>query len=162
MGKEGDIVRLRRLLQYWLPVFMWMAFIFWMSTGTFSSENTASVIGPLLLFLFPQISPQTVDMIHLVIRKFGHVSEYFILGLLLFRAFREDSADSRTHRWAFAAFVVLLLYAASDEYHQSFIAVRSASLSDIAIDAMGGVLSQGVVALSQIRRKRHAASGKIS
>ncbi len=153
MGKKSDIVRLRRILQYWFPVFMWMAFIFWMSTGTFSSDNTASVIGPVLLFLFPQISPKTVGIIHLIIRKCGHVTEYFVLGLLLFRAFRGDSIDSGTRRWTFAAFVVLLLYAASDEYHQSFVVARTASLSDIVIDAAGGVLAQAAAAFRHKRRR---------
>jgi VanZ family protein len=34
-----------------------------------------------------QASSQEVGLIHTFIRKSGHVIEYFILGLLLFRAF---------------------------------------------------------------------------
>jgi VanZ family protein len=153
MGEERHGVSFKQIFKYWSPVILWMGFIFWMSTGTFSSENTASVIEPLFLFLFPWISPQQIDVIHGMIRKGGHVGEYFILGLLLFRAFRADSTESRMRRWTSFAFFVVLLYAASDEFHQSFVATRTASLLDIAIDAVGGVLAQGVSALRH-RQKR--------
>ncbi|HWR58400.1 MAG TPA: VanZ family protein [Thermodesulfovibrionales bacterium] len=143
-----------RILIYWSPVILWMGFIFWMSSGTFSSDNTSSIIKPFLLFLFPRISPQEIDMVHGIIRKCGHVGEYFILGLLLFRAFRAGSNESRMRRWTSSAFLVVLLYAASDELHQSFVATRTASFFDIAIDAVGGVLAQGVSALRQCRHKK--------
>lgn len=133
-----------RYLRYWLPVVSWMGVIFWMSTGTFSAENTSSIIEPVLRFLLPSISPQAVDTIHGVIRKCGHVTEYFILGLLLFRAFRGDSRESRTMRWAASAFVILVLYAAGDEFHQSFVSSRTASVVDVGIDTLGGIIAQVV------------------
>jgi VanZ family protein len=132
---------------YWLPVILWMGFIFWMSTDTFSSENTSSMLGKILPFLVPEISPQAAELIHEFIRKTAHVTEYFILGLLLFRAFRGDSSASGTCRWPFLAFIVVVLFAVTDELHQSFVPTRGASYVDVGIDTAGGLLAQLVSVL---------------
>jgi VanZ family protein len=136
-----------RNVKYWAPVILWMTFIFWMSTGTFSSENTSLIIEPILHFLMPSLSPEKVAMIHAAIRKLGHVTEYFILGILLFRAFRGGSKELRNLRWAFSSFLVVVLYAACDEFHQLFVPARTASLVDVGIDTLGGIIAQGVSVL---------------
>jgi VanZ family protein len=141
-----------RNFKYWVPVLLWMSFIFWMSTGTFSAQNTSLIIEPILHFLMPSISQEKMAMIHGVIRKFGHVTEYFILGILLFRAFRGGSKELRNLRWAFSSLLVVVLYAASDEFHQSFVIARTASLFDVAIDTLGGILAQGVSVLWHLNR----------
>jgi VanZ family protein len=144
----------QNFLKYWLPVILWMGVIFWMSTGTFSSEHTSRFIVPLLNFLFPWLSPQNVDLIHELIRKAVHVAEYFILGLLLFRAFRGDSSQGWRTRWAIYTVIGVILYALSDEFHQSFTAARGASLVDVGIDSAGGILSQIIVMLRHLLRKK--------
>jgi VanZ family protein len=139
-----------RIIKYWGPVVLWIGFIFWMSTGTFSSQNTSLIIEPILRFLLPSISPEKVAIIHGAIRKLGHVTEYFILGIFLFRAFRGGSKELKNLRWAFSSFLVVVLYAASDEFHQSFISSRTASLVDVGIDTLGGILAQGVSVLRHL------------
>jgi VanZ family protein len=74
--------------KFWFPIILWVSFTFLMSSGIFASSNTSRIIEPILRFLFPTISEAHVHMIHGIIRKLAHVTEYFILGLLLFRAFR--------------------------------------------------------------------------
>ncbi len=143
--------RHKNLIQYWLPVILWMAFIFWMSTGTFSLENTSLIIGPLLRFLFPSLSPQDLDLIHGLIRKAGHAVEYLILGLFLFRAFRGGASQAWRLRWSIYSFIWVVAYAASDEFHQSLVAERTASLIDVGIDSAGGILSQIIIALQRFR-----------
>jgi VanZ family protein len=135
-----------------------MSFIFWMSTETFSSENTSLIIGPVLHFLMPSITMKEMDMIHEVIRKLGHVTEYFILGILLFPAFRSSSKELLRWRWVVYSVLVIMLYAASDEFHQSFIARRTASLRDVGIDTLGGILAQGVSILYQLIRREKGNS----
>jgi len=125
-----------------------------MSTGTFSAQNTSLIIEPILHFLMPSSSPEKVPMIHGVIRKLGHVTEYFILGILLFRAFRGGSKELRNLRWAFSSFLVVVLYAASDEFHQSFVSTRVASLFDVGSDTLGGILAQGVNVLWNLSRQK--------
>ena len=132
----------QKFAKYWVPVILWMGFIFWMSTKTFSSEHTSPVVEKFLIFFLPGISSQELDLIHTFVRKTAHVTEYFVLGLLLFRAFRGGSTSSWSCRWFFLAIIVVVLYAVSDEFHQSFISGREASIVDVGIDTAGGILAQ--------------------
>lgn len=93
-------------------------------------------------------------MIHNTLRKVGHVANYFVLGFLLFRAFRGGSKELRIPRWALSSFFVLVLYAASDELHQSFVSTRTASLHDVGIDMLGGITALGLSALLHLSHKR--------
>jgi VanZ family protein len=131
-------------IKRWLPVLLWLCFVFFMSTGTFSAENTSLVIKPLLDFLFPGLSPDQITSIHGIIRKGAHVFEYFFLGFLLLRAFSAGSPGGWKWRWSLLAMIGVAIYALSDEFHQSFVPTRTASMRDVGIDAMGGLLSQFV------------------
>jgi VanZ family protein len=62
-----------------------------------------------------------------VLRKLAHMTEYGLLWFLWWRA--------TGHRGL--AIAIALLYAASDEYHQTFIHGRHGSPWDVAIDAVG-------------------------
>ncbi|HEY9245626.1 MAG TPA: VanZ family protein [Candidatus Methanoperedens sp.] len=131
---------------------LWMCVIFWMSTGTFSAQNTSLIIEPLLRFVMPSTTPEHLSLINGVIRKSAHVTEYFVLGILLFRAFRLGSEKLRTMRWAFYSFLIVVFYAAGDEFHQSFEAGRTASLLDVGFDTLGGFLAQAVT-IVKLRRQ---------
>jgi VanZ family protein len=131
-----------------------MGIIFWMSTGAFSPEHTSEIIVPILDFLFPGLEPHHIDMIHGLLRKAGHVTEYFLLGILFFNAFRGSSLRNWSFRWTIYAIIGVMFYAASDEFHQSMVASRGASLVDVGIDSVGGIFSQIVIVLRQIRQRR--------
>ncbi len=119
-----------------------MGFIYWMSNETFSAENTSSVVEKVVTFLVPMISSQELVLIQAFIRKAAHVIEYFILGLLLFRAFRGGTSASWNSLWPFLAFTMVVLFAVSDELHQYFVPTRMGSYVDVGIDAAGGLLAQ--------------------
>jgi VanZ family protein len=128
--------------RYWLPVILAMVLIYWMSTGGFSSSNTSRIIEPIIRFFAPSISRKQILMIHGVIRKLAHVTEYFIFGMLLFRAFRADSRERRWWTWGLSSLAVVVLYAAGDEMHQYFVSTRTASPADVGFDTLGGILAQ--------------------
>lgn len=137
----------RNVIRYWLPVILWVCFVFWMSTEGFSSQHTFSLVKTILRFLFPNISSHEVRLIHIMIRKAAHVIEYFILGLLLFRAFRGGSTASWKWRWSLFAVIGVVFWAVGDEWHQSFVATRMASVVDAGRDIAGGILAQFAGAL---------------
>ncbi|MGC2062816.1 MAG: VanZ family protein [Thermodesulfovibrionales bacterium] len=145
-----------RFIKYWLPVLLWMGFIFWMSSGTFSSQNTSLIIEPLISLLLPSLSQEEIDMIHGVIRKAGHVAEYFIFGTLLFRAFRNSLDKQRVWQWALYSLLITTGYAAGDEFHQSFVSTRTASLADVCIDISGGLLALAGSVLCQRRTRQNS------
>lgn len=67
-----------------------------------------------------------------VIKKGGHLLEYAVLAWLWQRALN--------NRRAWIAWGVAVLYAASDELHQLFVAGRNAQLLDVGLDAIGAGL----------------------
>ncbi|HTR45119.1 MAG TPA: VanZ family protein [Thermodesulfovibrionales bacterium] len=129
----------------WVPVILWTGLIFWMSTDTFSSQNTSLIIEPLVRFLLPGISERSLALIHGFVRKAAHLTEYFILALLLFRAFRRTFPQAASLRLALRSLLIVALVAVGDEFHQSFVATRTASVLDVGIDTVGGLLALGVM-----------------
>jgi VanZ family protein len=99
-----------RAVLLWLPVLAWAALIFALS----SIPSLSTGLG-------------TWDT---VLRKGAHVTEYAVLGALLLRALGRDVP----------AFLVGVAYAATDEFHQHFVAGRHASPIDVGIDAVGVAL----------------------
>src|SRR5271166_1802668 len=69
----------------WLPVVLWGVLIFSMSTSTFSAMNTSMVIEPMLRWLFPLVSAETISVLHALVRKTAHFTEYGVLFWLLLR-----------------------------------------------------------------------------
>lgn len=138
---------------YWIEIVLWMGFIFMMSTGMMSASHTSMIIEPVLKFLFPGISAETLHIIHGVVRKCAHVTEYFILGILLFRAINTTVVRSTPVMTAFISLTIVVLFAATDEFHQSFVASRTATIVDVGFDAFGGFLAQ-CVSLARAYRRR--------
>jgi VanZ family protein len=116
-----------RKLDPWLPPLALMAVIFFFS----AQPNLNSGLG----------------WIDHVGRKFVHASEYALLCFLWWRALRTRLGATRALACAWA---VAALYAASDEYHQTFVAGRHASWVDVAIDSMGA----GLFVLLALRARR--------
>ncbi len=135
------------------PLLLWMAFIFLASTSEFSATNTSLIIRPLLLWLFPNISEERIALAHFLIRKAAHFAEYAILGFLAARAFFSSSQPFLRRSWFLAGALLVGLYALLDEYHQSFVALRSASLYDSGIDLAGGLVALMGFACLHRRRK---------
>ncbi len=121
------------------PPLVWMAFIFFASTGGFSGSNTSRIIRPLLLWLFPTISEEQIQQVHFITRKIAHFVEYAVLAILAARAFSSSSKQSLRRRWFLASLLLVIVYSLSDEYHQSFVPSRGASIYDSFIDMAGGL-----------------------
>jgi VanZ family protein len=120
------------------------------STGTFTSDNTGHIIIPFLHWLLPHASAATLDDLHLLIRKCGHLTEYSIFSLLILRAIRAGRREWK-FSWALAAVLAVIVYASLDEFHQSFVPGRTAAVSDVLLDTVGGTAAQ-IVAAMVIRR----------
>jgi VanZ family protein len=119
-----------------------MLVIFGMSTDIGSAAHTSRILLPLLHWVYPQISLAAVELVQTIIRKTAHVTEYAILASLLLRALR-SVADWSWTRQAALALAIAVCYAAGDEFHQTFVASRTASPHDVLFDACGAVI--GVV-----------------
>jgi len=144
-----------RLLSRYLPLVAWLVFISFASSDNFSAENTSRIIGPLVLWLHPNTSPETLALIHFVARKIAHFTEYAILAFLAARAFRTSPKAALANRWFLAAFAVVIIYALIDEYHQSYVPSRTASIYDSLIDMSGGLVMLLILHRRHKNRARH-------
>jgi VanZ family protein len=74
--------------------------------------------------------------IDLLIKKGGHAFGYALLALAYFAAL--PPRLSTGYRLVMAFFMALL-FALSDEFHQSFVEGRTSSLRDVVIDSLGAM-----------------------
>jgi VanZ family protein len=142
--------------KYWIASAVCAAVISFLSTDTFSSENTSRLIVPALRWLFPHASVDTLHILHAVVRKAAHLTEYFLLSTLLFLAQRGNERGWKL-RWAILAVVMCAGYASLDEFHQSFVPSRTASPWDSVIDTTGASVAQCAIWIW--RRGRNAVTG---
>lgn len=102
------------------------------------TEETSGLILSLLQAL--GIDPSVIEKyhIHFYVRKMAHFTEYFVLCILIFRIAKHyiGRNSALLTSWGLA-----VLYACTDEWHQSFIPGRGAAISDVGIDAMGAALA---------------------
>lgn len=133
-------------LKRWGPALVWAGLISFFSTGLFTSDNTSRIIVPLLHWLLPHLEPATLFEIHHIIRKCGHIAEYFILSLLILRGIRDGRREMRWG-WALQAILGVAAYASLDEFHQAFVPGRTPAVRDVLLDTTGGIAAQIVAAL---------------
>lgn len=115
-----------QFLKYRLPAVLWMLFIYFLS----------SIPGDDL----PDID---FPYIHIL----AHFVEYVILGFLLVRSFASSVGSDKKVFVSVAAFVVAVLFACSDEYHQTFVDGRNGEWGTVIYDALFAVLGIGAFLL---------------
>ncbi len=121
-------------MKYWVPPFLYMALIFVVS----SLEQP-----PLPM---PEFEWLTID-------KLYHFVEYAVLGGLLAIAFvKAKPAVVPSKLIWLVAMVLSILYGASDEWHQTFVPGRFATLADWVADALGSIA--GVLAVYLYHKKK--------
>ena len=138
------MIRGAKFARYWGPVLIWMLGIFLLSNTT---SRTLGQIEEGSEFL-PLYISQAVTSQYLV-----HTFEFGVLAVLVYRLLHSfQSLPIRlivlmTLAWAIA-------YGILDEVHQSFVAGRDSTLSDVMLDSAGAIVAIALVLL--IRRfKRH-------
>jgi VanZ family protein len=137
------VTKTRSFLKYWLVPLAWMSLIFLGSSDSKSYTHSSRLFEPLLHWLFPKMSQQYIEAIHHLFRKCAHLTEYAVLGLLLWRAIRKPARkDPRPWRWRQAGLAVLIvfLYACTDEIHQIFVPTRTPLFTDVLIDTSGAIV----------------------
>jgi VanZ family protein len=127
-------------LATWLPPLAWTAVVLAFSSAPFSADNTGSVIGPMLAWLLPWLSPAALDTIHGFVRKAAHLTEYAVLAALWLRAFAR-SAAVRVPAAAWLTLLIGVVVAILDEAHQSTVPSRTGSVRDVVLDTAGVLLA---------------------
>ena len=120
-----------KFFRLWFPAIVWMAVIF------FFSDTPDLKSG--LKYDF-------------VLRKIAHITEYFILTSLLYRAFK-GSFNTTVFRLFIYPAALSFFYALSDEIHQSFVPGRTCAIRDVLIDTIGIVGFYVAVRILSIKKE---------
>ena len=141
--------RRRVLLSAWIPAVICVALIALSSSDTFSSDNTSSVLRPILERIFGAMSDHRWCKLLFDIRKVGHFFVYGFVSLVFFRAWRMTfrlshaySAVTASLRASAVALLSTLLLSGADEFHQLFLPDRTGSPRDVLLDMCGAVTCQ--------------------
>lgn len=130
---------MKQIIVYWLPVFLWMGVIFYFSS-------------------IPDLTPNfSEEAMNIFTSKLAHIVEYAILTLLLLRAVKRQPSLSFQTMFQII-FILALLYAVSDEYHQLFVQGREGTFRDIMIDSVGITLIPLYFTTKKEWRKNNAPS----
>ena len=127
---------------------LWMGLIFLGSTDLGATHHTG-FLATWIRFLLPDIAEALLQNLVVTIRKTAHMIEYAVLCVLWNKALAHQHLQWRSMAMAWAtAWGISALYAGLDEYHQSFVPSRTASLKDVGWDILGVSLAQiGGIAL---------------
>lgn len=117
---EKKQTKWKKALRLWLPPILWMGIIFFLSSR-------------------PTIKTTEIYWQDFIIKKTAHFVEYAVLSFLYLRAFLGSKTLKK--KSFLLAFLISLVYAASDEYHQSFIPGREPRIRDVIIDSMGALFA---------------------
>lgn len=109
---------LKIFVLYWVPAFAVMVIIFILSSRQ-------------------RINVSDSKTVNFSIFKTLHMVEYAFLYFILFRAFRKTLSKKNQSKSFIFAMVISILYAVSDEIHQSFTPTREPTLRDVTFDAIG-------------------------
>lgn len=119
-------------------VLIWMAIIFLTShqeggpSSNLSADMALSIAKIWTYFTGTEIS--NLSPLSFIIRKSSHFMAYFILGILLFRATPTSSI-----KYGALSLGLSIVYAGSDEFHQTFVQGRSGEVLDVFIDGLGAL-----------------------
>ena len=83
------------------------------------------------------------------VRKIAHITEYLILGLLMFNALKQFNILN-----IYYAIILCILHSCTDEFHQLFINGRSGSFRDVLIDTIGILLGTYLYKILVIKNKK--------
>ncbi len=132
----------------WLLVALWMGVIYMFSAQT--GEVSGHLSGGLTQWLVSHLTPQwdalsvaareeLLGTVRFLIRKGAHMTEFAVLAMLFFCAWRNGGRRTLA-RAALLTAPCCLLTAMGDEFHQRFVPSRGPSLGDVFIDFGGALL----------------------
>ncbi len=107
------------------------------------------------------VPPGTLHLLNFLLRKLAHLTEYGIFAQLLYVSLLGLDEGEWRPRTALWSVLIAGAYSLADEFHQSFVPNRTASLADCALDTTGAILGLLVVYLVtrrlQANKRRTAA-----
>lgn len=130
---------MKKFILRWGPAILWAVIIFTISS-------------------IPTLPKTKIIWWDFILKKTAHIIEYGIFYLLIVRALSNITGKQLLPKKVnkttlLTALILAIIYALSDEYHQSFIIGRTAKLTDVGFDTLGMLISRKLI-LSRHSGKR--------
>jgi hypothetical protein len=126
-----------------------MGVVFSLSGDSFAASRTLALLRYGNELFHVGLTEGTLLLLNWTIRMTAHFGIYFVLGLLVYRAQAGDLSRFIL-RYACWTLLVGLLYALTDEFHQSFSHMRTPSLYDAGLDFAGVVAAQASILIRSV------------
>jgi VanZ family protein len=146
----------KQILKAWVASLLWLGLIAVESTNYLSAANTSRILYPIFHF-FTGVDPVRFEVWDFYIRKVGHFVGYSGLSLLLFHTWHVTLPMGRAARWSIRwagiAFLMSVLVACLDEWHQTYLISRTGTIHDVFLDSSAALAAQ-IVILVLVSRTR--------
>ena len=146
----------------WLLPIAWMGVIFYSSAQPYQDQDVKplledmidlSFLEPILsgiafVYHYSEVSVANLGVygfIEFFIRKGAHVGVFFVLFLLFYLAFVQTFTRGKWNMHF--AFILTVVYAALDEWHQGFTPNRTPYVGDVLLDSIGAMIGVGLLLL---------------
>ena len=143
-----------------IVLILWMIIIFSFSSADANkSTGTSDKVITTMIEIKDKITDQETPISEkeiivknssFYVRKIAHITEYLILGFLMFNLLKQYSVTN-----IYYAIGLSILYSCTDEFHQLFISGRSGSIRDILIDSIGILIGTYLYKLLFIKNKEN-------
>lgn len=158
-----NVCNIKKLSLWGVRIVLVLIILFWMSTifgfsaetGTQSQGLSDKITIRAVQIIEPEYSSldlaskeELFNKVSFFVRKTGHFSEYGILaGLILILLFTFEKARKHIIIGAAVTDLICMIYASTDEFHQTFVDGRSGKLADVLIDTSGTVFATIILCL---------------
>ncbi len=115
----------------------WAGLIYYLSTQTFGAGFTEWLLHEILHILHMRVSHDTFNLLHFLMRKAAHTTEYAIFCSFIYHSLSPDGDFLWRWRVGIESLMLAGGYSLTDEFHQLFVPGRTASLVDSGIDTAG-------------------------
>lgn len=142
-----------------VSLILWMIIIFSFSSADANkSTGTSDKVITTMIEIKDKITDQETPISEkeiivknssFYVRKIAHITEYLILGLLMFNALKQFNILN-----IYYSIILCVLYSCTDEFHQLFINGRSGSFRDVLIDTIGILLGTYLYKILIIKKKK--------
>ena len=150
---------------YWILVIIWACFIFFMSNmDTYESNTKSKATTNILIESTLKATnklgikkrnsnkikrKEVINKFNKPLRKIAHATEYCILSILIIIALTKSGLKEK--KAIIISLLISIIYACSDEYHQTFINGRTGQFNDVLIDMLGFII--GLIIYTIIEKK---------
>ena len=141
---------MKRILLSGSLVVIWMIMIFILSGMNSVESNSKSkvIVGKIIsevsqkendISVMKEIDQNNLDNANYIFRKIAHATVYLILSFFICNFLYQLKKRNIKNNYIISVFISLL-YAITDEYHQTFIIGRNGNYQDVLIDLMGAII----------------------